>query len=61
VDRGFFCEGPDEKKNLLEYQSTDGRIILKLIVKKWYVVHELDLSSSRCDYGNKPSVSTKCR
>ena len=50
----------------LEYLGIDG-IIIKLIVKKWDVVHELDLSGSgwgqvagSCECGNKPSSSIKC-
>jgi hypothetical protein len=55
------------EKNQLEYLSIDGRIILKLTVKKWDVVHELDVSGSEwgqvagsCECGNKPSSSIKC-
>ena len=55
------------EKGQLEYLGIDGRIILKLIVKKWDVVHELDVCGSgwgqvagSCESGNKPYSSIKC-
>ena len=62
-----FLAGDLIEKDQLEYLGVDGRIILKLIVKKWDVVHEMDLSGSgwgqvagSCECGNKPSSSIKC-
>jgi hypothetical protein len=62
-----FLVGDLMEKDRLEYLGIDGRIILKLIVKKWDVVHELDSPGSgwgqvsgSCECGNKSSSSIKC-
>jgi len=62
-----FLEGDLIEKDQLEYLGIDWRIILKLIVKKWDVVRELDLSGSGwgqvagyCECSNEPSSSIKC-
>jgi hypothetical protein len=56
------------ERDHLEDSDVDGRIILKLIFKKWDGVgHGLDRSDSEygqiagtCECGNEPSGSTKC-
>jgi hypothetical protein len=38
--------GKPERRNRLENQAVDGRIILKMIIRKWNVGYGLDLSGS---------------
>jgi hypothetical protein len=59
--------GKHEGKHLLEGLRIDGRIILKLIFKKWARRHGLDSFGSRegqvagwCERNNEPSGSIKC-
>ena len=66
VYRGFWWRNLREREHL-EDPGIDGRIILRLISRKWDVGHGLDRAGSgygqvsgTCECGNEPSGFIKC-
>jgi len=58
VHIGFWWGNPREREHLQDL-GVDGRIILKLIYKKWD--GEAWTGLIACDYSNEPPGSIKCR